>query len=465
MPDAKEEIKNEIKDLVGSKFYDSVEKLSDMCGELSGAYKIITQGESILTQLGFLQGPESDLEKVTTFLKNIQEKLDKILGEIEKDRMEQAHDISIITRTTIYNDASNVKTAAINANNTQLFPSADPQDDVKRQFIGSRVTAQESFNHFKDNPQYWKRPYLDLLDYEDIWSGPMQPETDGIEVWDFLVTLPAHLESLVSWSVIVLGSDSNFQKANFFESYEIITHIDKLQIALEEILRSFQIIRPPVDFEIPSVILAADNARFYPIFVVGNPEPWINHMLNTVVRGGRWRLSGYRCGMVEKYTGSACFEAYPISEMVKEGQHMVDMVLDEHGRVWDWNHFYYSDDPVFKDRFKLRHYLRSWAKGKELANSFGLINVRNSICHLCSMRNIQPRELPPEWYMYVVSSFREIWSIVLVPDSLRGTQDQRKPASMRELAGILGIQSPITMRKIFFLDEFWDQIVSVVGKT
>ncbi len=466
-----------IKKVVGSDFYKSIKCASDIFGTLSSAY---SAGISVLTYLGVLEGPENDFEKLHKTLEEIQQKLDNLLKNLEMDRLEQAHIATGITRTTIINDASNVKSAAYNAYWYMKVPSSDNTN----QFFETRDDAQLSVNHFVENPQYWRRPYLDFVDYNDIWSGPIHPPTEegGIWVWDFIITLPAQLEAIANWSIIIFASDTGFQQAHFFRGSEIISHINKLHDAMVNILRSFQPIRPPSEFEMRYLVFAINDANFFffhlEFFRIHPPmsseqkETMFNNILEAFVPGGRWRLSEYRCGVVEKYSGWACFDTYPVSE-IANGANYLTLPDSLEGIKWDthpgtpsllflFTHPKFIQLPTisinqpeeyqkFYDRFILRHTLRSWKQGKVLAQELGLSDVRKAICHLCAMRKIQPPELPSEWNKYVVSSLRELWSIV--PDSMRGTSEQRKSISMRNMGIILGIEAPITMRRMFFLDE------------
>lgn len=459
---------DDMKGLVGDKFVNSVKYAGDIFGSLNTGYQMLEAGEGVLKWLGVLNdGPNPMLLELQKMLEPIQKGLDDILKALEDVRKESVNATGGIERSTICNDASDVRTAAYDGYWYLKLPSPDNES----QFHEMRDKAESSINHFKDNPYYWRRIYLDFLDYNDIWSGSIHPPTEegGIWVWDFIVTLPAYLEALASWCAVILASDAGFQQAHFFQGPEILEHINKLHEALAKILSGFQLIRAPNKDEMVYVMCEADDQNFYESVYtfpdaeheggsytnVPMTEAQINQALN-FLPGGKWRLSGYLYGVVEDYIGLTCSSAYPILE-VGEGANYLDgsyvnPLLTDHNPTDATKIISQPEEyQKFYDRFVLRHSLRSWKQAKVMSQTLGLPNVRNSICHLCAIRNIQPPELPPEYNKYVVSSLREIRSIV--PDSLRDAQNQGKPLGMRELGGILGIQSPISLRRIFFLDE------------
>lgn len=265
----------------------------------------------------------------------------------------------------------------------------------------TRDEAQLSTNHFVDNHHYWLRVYLDFVCYNDPWSGWLYPPTEegDVWVWDFIVTLPAHLEAVANWSIVILASDVGFQQAHFFNGLEILSHINKLHEAMVKILQSLHPIRPPNKYETSFLIFAMNNANFYQLGVDG-----VKYYLNAqeidgqleYIPGGKWRLSGYRCGVVEKYSGWSRFNAYPAPEITEGASYLTfsDSFWLAGPKVPEGGAFVNVNQPEeyqkFYDRFILLHSLRTWKQARELTYELGIFNIRKAICYLCTMRGIHP---------------------------------------------------------------------------
>ncbi|MCI5130046.1 MAG: hypothetical protein D3904_00650 [Candidatus Electrothrix sp. EH2] len=466
MANLEDSIQKGLFDLTGNDYGHVISQAGKIYGTISGAYAYYQAGKSVLTALGILDSPESPFEKIHEELAVIQQKLDNILSTLEQARLEQAEATSHITRTTITNSESTVKSAAYNA----YSYLKNPTPDNRSLFEETRDEAHEAINYFKDNPYYWKRIHLDQMDYKDEWSGTLSPPTEqrGLWVWDFIVTLPAYLSALANWCVVVLASDDGFKEAHLTGGVEIQKHIDFLHgEVLCKILASFEPIKAPTFEQMKYLPFATTNDKFYMIHINGGKiyfnQETINNLLR-VIPGGKWRLIGYQLGMVEKYTGWTSLCAFPTEEIrqatawlhfegsfwiVPDGSPESLFTPTGAGATVTINN--QEEYQKFYDRFLLRHTIRTWEQARKLSAKLGLPAVRKCITDLCTMRNRAPHALPPEWNRYVMMSMRELWSVV--PDSLRASVGPVGRGSMRKLAEFAGVQQPITLRRIFFLDS------------
>lgn len=465
-----DDLKEKFKEIVGGDFYNVLDTAAQTYSIVSGAYGAYVAGKSVLTSLGILESPANPFEIIQKQLTKIQETLDKILGAIEKARKEAAQIGAGIERTLIYSDSSDVKSAAFDA----YWFLKEPSQQNEHNFLEHQSTAQDAINHFKDNTYYWLRIHLSELDYSDPWSGTLTPpvitQDGGDWVLDYLLTLPAYTVALANWLIVILASDEGFQKAHLWAGTELNDHIIFLNNKLEEILQNFQPIRPPNPVELSYLIYAFDNSLFlWPdeLPLMGGkalpPGRIVAVLACGLLPGGMWRLSEYVCGVVEKFTGRHQVEGYPIAELT-EGKDYLSiegsfyMVSDGSPESL----FYPTGAgatvtvtkpeqyQTFYDRFLLRHTLRTWSNGRVLARDLGLRRVREILCQLCALRGIAPPGLPPEWYQYFDFSMRYLYSNV--PDSLKKGSGVGSSISMRKLGEMMGMSSPITLRRMMLAD-------------
>lgn len=434
-------ISEEIEDYVGEDFAEAMGKAEEIWGTVNGAYAAYKYGKDALIFIGIIDKPEDPLKKIHEALLEIQEQLDKILGALEKVRLEQAGIDSHLTRMTFINDETNARTAAYNAYWYMESPNSSQNEDL---YKNSQATAQNSVNHFRDNTEYWRRVYLESIDYTDEWSGTISPTTSESNkaqwVWDFVITLPAYLSSLASWCIVILAADKEFQRAHLFEGSEILGHINKLHEILVKILQSFEPIRPPTPYEMKYLLFALDDKYFYQLGTDGakyylKPDEITGQLKH--LPGGKWRLSGYRCGMVERHNGWARYEAYPTAELAEGLQYLkitgsfwlAGPETPEGGASISVTNQEAFD--AFYNRFLIRHTLRTWKQARVLSDAFGLQNLYHCLNNLCSIRGIEPPALPPEWNRYATTSMREMYAAL--PPSLSASMEYPGLRKMSEL--------------------------------
>ncbi|HYH05130.1 MAG TPA: hypothetical protein VEC37_18725 [Bacillota bacterium] len=447
---------------LGQDFMNAMESVGSIIPVIGGAIKAVSMGKSALQMLGVLDQPVNPFSILLDEIRVIQQKLDQILAQIEKDRLEQATGITLITRAMLLNDASNIQTGAYDAYACAKFPS----EDNAQTLVEIRDSAQASVNHFVDNPNYWKRIFLEATVYSDVWSGPLAPplEADGVLVWDYSVVLLSYIDALANWLVIILLSDSGFGQAHLFNGTEIIKHINQLYDALLKILTSYEPIRHPDYYELQYLIFATNDANFYQILINGSIDYLSSEEHDQIlpfIPGGNWRLAGYPCGMVERYMGRFNLMTYPLTE-IAEGSNYLDFsgsywvgganpaeVVDPaggHVEVTDADGY-----ERFYNRFCFHHTLRTWQQARILSRDLGLRRVWSLIQELCAARRIPTPNLPDTWFKYVdTPSIRQLCGFL--PNLIEGLNPW-DTISLRQLANSLGFTGTVSLRAMFFFNE------------
>ncbi|MEM9540431.1 MAG: hypothetical protein AAGA60_13145 [Cyanobacteria bacterium P01_E01_bin.42] len=376
--------------------YKGVKKVVDV---VKSIYSGIGTAETVLTFLGILKPSKSQMEKQ---IDEIHNKVNIMVEQLDKIHDRQLSQEITDTRSEILDKVNTLRRAADAAlfrlENIKSEENREEETTPARMHVDFNDDAQDALGRFttdKDlEDKYWTRSYVDEWIYKSAWTGNLEPPMlDLKRVWDYPFTLSAFIEALANFSIFILPfkykSLDNYSSL-LKESVEILYNK-----VYKRILAVFTKIEPPTREEMPHVLMALDDRNFWivvqsargPIKRYASPAI-IQQTLNRYVPGGRWKISEYLCGFVEKYSAASSTMAYPLEEL-QAGSKLVNLVGGYNSQV--------SSDPTsprtmklieipdrekfdrFYDLFAYRHYVRSEYHRRLLAKKIGLLELGQTI--------------------------------------------------------------------------------------
>ena len=470
-------------------FTKTVALAEEIYAHINWAYNAYSTGKDILTYLGYLNPQENQFEEIKSKLDTIIKELDNILkGVDEAKKFIEAHQ-KISHMMELADVISPARTAAINAYNYLKHP-----DNLfnKTSFLNSLNDSMISADILSASDAYWLRIYSKEVLYSDEWSGIFEPTRDPNEdfVWDYGPTLIAYLKVIAFRNIVYLATGD----ATYHEDYlaEMQGYAKKLKEIYEKILNGFEPIRPPTLEEMKFVVrfMFDEDFQYYvkpgsfesnfseydfidredgkTVLIKKIDESYPNgqlYALRNIIPGGKWRITKYIFGMVEKYSGHYCTGVFPSDEL-EAGRSLISKTIIPtlYGRtnfnIDIWGMQIVNSDPLFETKkfqefyngFLLRHILRTLRQSKQLYKELGLDKLRETIYHVYEMYKLQT---PLDLYEFTSWSLKEVYKVI--PGYMKGIIRTDEPISFRKIVAIiepsLAVLQRISLRKILLVDE------------